>query len=313
VNIVVVGGGVMGRLWTGWLTAAGHNVTVIDASPDVVSELNEQGVRIRERDGSVRQMAARALAAVPLGAAPAEMVFFFVKSEHTAAAADRAAAAVGPGTAVVTLQNGFGNAEALAERFAPDQIVCGPTEQGGALATNGHVVHAHDGDTFVGPDLDGDEPGLASRVAAVLRDAGLKVEALASVKVPLWRKRVFTASVLPVAALTGLSAGDLLDPLVFPAVAALAVEALSEADAAGCHLDVVEELMRVKALLRAAPTARASMLQDIETGNATEIDAITGKLAEWAGARGAMAAVCAAVTALVHGRELAWRTQGRGA
>ena len=152
-NVVIVGGGVMGRLFTGRLAAAGENVAVIDASPEVARSLNERGVWIEERDGSVSHAVTRA-GTDSTGLESPDIVLFFVKTEHTDDAADRVAPAIGGQTAVVTLQNGFGNAEALAARFPAGQIVYGATEQGGSLAPDGHVAHAHDGDTFVGPYIE---------------------------------------------------------------------------------------------------------------------------------------------------------------
>jgi 2-dehydropantoate 2-reductase len=308
VNIVIAGGGVMGRLWATWLTVAGHDVTVVDADPGVVSELNQRGVWVEQRDHAVAHVCARANTDAR-GLPTADIVFFFVKSEQTANAAERVASVIGPATAVVTLQNGLGSAEALAARFPPRQIVYGPTEQGGSLSSDGRVVHAHDGDTFLGPYPDGSDTSLAVRVAAVLRDAGVPAIALPSVKVPVWQKRIFAAAVLPVAALTGLPAGDIYHPRVFAAVAALATEAVAEANAAGCGLELRGELDRIQARLRAAPQAKASMLQDIQAHRDTEIDAISGAIADAASTRGATALVCRAATALVHGREMAWRAE----
>ena len=307
-KIVIVGGGVMGRLWTGRLASAGHDVAIIDASPQVVSELNRDGVSIQERDDMTRHAPARA-GTGPDGLDTPDMAFFFVKTDRTAEAADRVAPAIGPDTAVVTLQNGLGNGKTLAERFPARQIVVGSTEQGGALTPDRRVLHAHDGDTIVGPYVEGGDAGFAVRVAAALRAAGLKAEAVPSIAATLWRKRIFAASVLPVAALTGLPAARLLDARVFPAVAALAGEALAEANADGCEFRLDEQLERITSLLSAAPQAKASMLQDVQARRGTEIDAVTGAIAERAAARGASATVCAAITALVHGRELAWHIE----
>jgi 2-dehydropantoate 2-reductase len=308
VSIVIVGGGVMGRLFTGWLAQAGHRVGVIDTSPQVVQELNERGVWIEERDGSVSHVAPCATTDAAELESP-EILFLFVKTEHTGEAADHIAPVIRPDTAVVTLQNGFGNAEALAARVPAHQIVYGPTEHGGSLRPDGHVVHAHGGDTCIGPYIDGADMVFTDRVAAVLRGAGVSVTALPDVRVPLWQKRIFAASVLPVAALTGLRAGGLVDERVFGAIAVLVDEAVTAANAAGCCLDLDEEIHRIQKRPTLAPHARASMLQDLHAHRDTEIDAITGAIAKLAAARHTVAPASQTMTALVHGRELAWRAE----
>lgn len=318
-RIAVMGGGVMGRLWAGRLSASGESVTVVDTAPEVVAQLLGRGIVIEERDGSVQRAQVQARTAAD-GLPVQDVVFFFTKTEHTASAAELAGALVGPGTAVVTLQNGFGNADVLASHYGPDRIVHGPTEQGGGLTSDGRVFHAHEGSTVVGPFRVGASTELAERVAGVLAGAGVPATAVADVTVPLWRKRVFGAAVFPIAALTGLPAGELVRPDVFPAIAALAAEAVEEARAAGADLDLEQELERFRAALIAGAPARASMLQDLEAGRRTEVDAVTGVMAELADGRGACAPVTRAVVALVHGREHAWEqrkladttTRGRG-
>ena len=58
----------------------------------------------------------------------------------------------------------------------------------------------------------------------------------------------------------------------------------------------------------AASKAEASRLQDIEAHRVTEIDAMTGAIADLAATRAATALVSQAMNALLHGLELAWRT-----
>jgi 2-dehydropantoate 2-reductase len=305
VEITIVGGGVMGRLWAAWLSSPEQHVTIIDASSDVVRELDERGIVVEGRDGSTRHAQVRARKDVG-GLAPQDVVFFFVKTAHTPGAAEDVAALVGPDTAVATLQNGFGNAEVLASRYGPERVVHGPTGQGGGLTPDGHVFHAHEGETAVGPYVAGSDLRLAERVAGVMLAGGIPVRVEADVTVPLWRKRIFGASVFPIAALTGLRAGDLVHPDVFPAVAAVAAEAVAEARAAGAVLELASELDRIRATLIAGAPARASMLQDLEAHRRTEVDAISGAIADLAAAREVDAPVIRAITALVHGREHAW-------
>ena len=54
---------------------------------------------------------------------------------------------------------------------------------------------------------------------------------------------------------------------------------------------------------------KASRLQDIEGHRVTEIDAITGAIADLAATQAATAPVSQAMNAQLHGLELAWRTE----
>ena len=51
-NITILGAGAMGSLFSGYLSRS-NNVSVIDVNGNTVKAINEEGVRIREKDGSV--------------------------------------------------------------------------------------------------------------------------------------------------------------------------------------------------------------------------------------------------------------------
>ena len=51
-RITVLGAGAMGSLFGGYL-AKENDVTLVDLSPSVVASINKDGVRIKEKDGSM--------------------------------------------------------------------------------------------------------------------------------------------------------------------------------------------------------------------------------------------------------------------
>ena len=53
-------------------------------------------------------------------------------------------------TAVMTLQNGLGNVERIAEVVGSEHVVGGTTAQGATLLGDGHVRHAGNGETVIG-------------------------------------------------------------------------------------------------------------------------------------------------------------------
>jgi 2-dehydropantoate 2-reductase len=60
-------------------------------------------------------------------------VIIFVKSTATAQAAATARTLLGQDTAVLTLQNGYGNAETIAAAVGADRVIAGTTAQGATL------------------------------------------------------------------------------------------------------------------------------------------------------------------------------------
>ena len=125
VSAVVVGGGAMGCLFAGELAASGTDVTVLDAAPQVVTALAARGVQL-VRGESVTAVPVRAIAD-PAQIGAADTVFIFVKAHHTAAVAAQLPGYLRPATTVVSLQNGWGNADVLARVIPADQLVVGVT------------------------------------------------------------------------------------------------------------------------------------------------------------------------------------------
>ena len=80
---------------------------------------------------------------------------------------------LGPETAVLTLQNGWGNADRIAGLVGQDRVLVGLTYHSGTLLGPGRVKHPGVGMTYVG-ELDGRETPRLLRVAEVLRAAGFE-------------------------------------------------------------------------------------------------------------------------------------------
>jgi 2-dehydropantoate 2-reductase len=189
-------------------------------------------------------------------------VFFFVKAGHTPSAAEDGRALVGSATTVVSPQNGWGNADVLARIFPPEQIVVGVTYHSATVQAPGRVVHTGQGETFLGPYLDGAPLDRANRVAEFMDGAGLQATPTGDVKTEIWKKLILNAATLPTAALTGLRAGELGQPgLTLDLVDALAGEAVQVAQALGYRIKREERIDRIHQVLEGAGAGKPSMLQ----------------------------------------------------
>jgi 2-dehydropantoate 2-reductase len=300
-SIAVVGAGAMGSVFAARLADGGADVVLVDVSAPLVERLNRDGLALDGPDGhrSVRLPATEA----PGEHRPVDGVFVFVKCHQTAAAAELARPLVGPGTAVVSLQNGWGNGDVLAEAFAPDQLVVGVTYISATVRGPAHVAYSGNGPTFVGGWTEAARP-LAERVAGWLRADGLDVELPGDVRTEIWKKLVLNAATLPTAALTGLAAGPLgRHPQMREVVRAAATEAVAAGRAAGYDLDEPERQEAIAAVLARAGDGKASMLQDVEAGRRTEIDVISGAVLRAGEAHGVPAPVTRTLHDLVKGLE----------
>jgi 2-dehydropantoate 2-reductase len=302
-HITIAGGGAIGCVWAAHLARAGNRVSIVDVSPQVIEALNARGILVDTPTGPLEPVPVQATSR-PEEVEAADIVFFFVKAHHTATAAEMVASLVGPETAVVTQQNGWGNADVLARFFAPEQIVVGVTYHSATVVAPGRVRHTGKGAGFAGPFVDGGEMTQAERVGDVMSRAGLETTVTSQVKTEIWKKLILNAATLPTAALTRLRAGDLGQPgPLQELLKQITVETVQVARALGYAIDPQERVERVLATLGNAGTGKPSMLQDVEAGRKTEIEVVSGAVIRAAAQAGIDAPLNRALFALVAGLE----------
>jgi 2-dehydropantoate 2-reductase len=304
--VTVVGGGAMGSMFAAALASRGASVTVLDAASDVVEAIQARGVLVTDDGGTT---SAQVRATSDPAEAVADVVIVFVKAQHTPVVATALPVYLTPGTTVVSLQNGWGNADVLAGAVPPGQLVVGVTYHSCTVLEPGHVQHTGKGATFVGPYADDNAMDRAQLVADLLSGAGLDVVPTAQARTEIWKKLVLNAATLPVAALTGLCAGDLArcaEPLAL--ADDLAREAVAVARAKGMDLDTSERLSRIHSVLSNAGEGKASMLQDVLARRKTEVEVVNGAVAAAGREAGVAVPLNEAMVRLIHGLEGSWQT-----
>lgn len=278
-KIAVVGGaGAMGSIFGGLLAQAGNDVTLVDVAPQAVAAINTDGLRIEDKSGATATVRVRATI-TPADVGIVDLVLVFVKCYHTESAMTSAAPLIGPETTVLSLQNGWGNAPRIARIVGQERVIVGVTYHSGTLLGPGHVLHGGTGTTFIG-ELDGRMTERLSRVAETLAAAGLDSTPSDAVVSQIWSKLALNVCTLPTSALLRMYAPQLVqhdDMLAM--MRALLIEVVTVAQAEGISLDLDERWEAITGLLkRAGPTAKSSMLQDVEHRRRTEIDVINGAI-----------------------------------
>lgn len=301
-RVVVLGAGALGSFFGGVL-ARKHDVTLVGRDPHMAA-VDGEGLRVTGMtDLHVRPDAVTdaAAAGVP------DVLLVTTKAYDTATALDDAAPLLGEATVVASLQNGLGNLEALADRVPADRVVGGVTTHGVTHEGPGVVRHAGQGDVVLGT-LGGDGEGAADRVADALRSAGLDAEVTDRIRGEVWAKVVVNAGINPLTAVTGLRNGALVEeePLE-ELMAAACREAVAVARAEGVDLPDVDLVERTRQVAGATAGNKSSMLQDVERGRRTEIDAINGEVARRGRELGVETPVNRTLWALVRGIEATTR------
>ncbi|MEM3086543.1 MAG: 2-dehydropantoate 2-reductase [Halobacteria archaeon] len=267
-RIVILGAGAVGSLFGGLLAKSGLDVALV-GRPVHMKAIRNRGLRI---EGLTRAtVRPRAATRAPEG----DLVLLTVKSYDTARTLR--SVRLSRNGAVLTLQNGVGNAEKVAARFGARRTLAGVTSCGALLAGPGRVVHTGRGPTVVGEWSKGATVG-AREVAALFNSARIPTRVSRDIRAELWRKVAVNAAINPLTALTGLPNRAVAETRGLRDLAAAVVEEAERVARARRISLGRDPLGRVLEVARRTGANRSSMLRDLERGRRTEIEAITGAL-----------------------------------
>ncbi len=291
----------MGSLFGGTLASAGHEVWLYDIWQEHVDKINNDGLVIVAADGEITVRPRATTDSGKIGSA--ELVIVFVKATTTRKAAEIAATLMGPESVVLTLQNGYGNAEKLAEVVGRERVIAGVTSHGATLLGPGRIKHAGSGETHIG-ELSGGMNERTRRIAALMTEAGIATTVDGDVVSLIWGKLLVNVGINALTAITGLKNGRLNDHEETRELMRLVVgEAEQVASAAGVKLPYADAFAKVAAVAQATAENKSSMLQDISNDRLTEIDVINGAVVREGERLGIATPVNRVLALLVHALE----------
>jgi 2-dehydropantoate 2-reductase len=307
-KITFIGAGALGSSLAGFLAEAGNDVVLVDTWAAHVDAINSRGLLLREgaNDRTVRIKAVTGAE----GLAHADLVVVLVKSFATREAITAALPVVGEHTLVMSIQNGLGHEDILAEVVGRARVLGAKTFAGGQLLAPGHVIAGVQGkETLVG-ELDGRTTPRAQAVADVFSKAGLATRASDNIMGVMWEKLLINVSTAALTGITRLPYGPLGRVPEVEATALQAVaEAMAVARAGGVRLTTTEPLQAwTKATAGLPEGFKPSLLQSLEKGERTEIDFINGAVVAWGKRLGIPTPVNSTLLACVKAIEYAQST-----
>jgi 2-dehydropantoate 2-reductase len=286
--------------------------------PAQLAAIQTAGLRVCHADGSEtvhRVVATNDVIAVR----QVEVVLVLVKSYQTDQAARQASQILASHGVVVTLQNGVGNLVRITAAVGMGRATSGVTAQGALLIEPGVVRDTGAGPIHVALPASA-PPALASGVQVLvdlLRQANFTVHVIPEAESLLWGKLAVNAGLNPLTALLRVPNGFVAEHE--PARTLLwraAMETAAVAQAQGITLPYAQAGQYALEVARATAVNRSSMLQDVQRGAPTEIDAICGAVVRAGQAHGVITPVNAVLHRLIsmlEGAELptigAWGTQ----
>jgi 2-dehydropantoate 2-reductase len=304
-RIAVLGAGSLGCAIGGTLARAGADVTLINRRVEQVNAILSQGLILRE--GGVDTRVGVHAATRCEGLDVMDLVIVLVKSFDTRSAMLGGLNLVGPDTVVLSLQNGLGHEDVLAELVGAERVLAGKTYVGGVLVAPGVVVAGTQGkETLIG-ELQAKGSARADRIAAVFNAAGLRTQVCENIMGTIWDKLLINVATGALSGITRLPYGALYQvPQVEACAVAAVEEAMAVARASGITLSYQHGVDAWRKAAAGLPSAfKASMLQSLEKGSLTEIDFINGAVVEGGAALGVPTPVNATLVACIKGIERA--------
>jgi len=290
-RIVIVGSGAVGGYYGARLAQSGHRVTFIARSAHLQA-IRERGLLVWSPlgDATVQTAAESDLARV----GPVDLAILAVKTYDNEQILPQLPSVCGPGTIVLTLQNGVDSADEVAAAVGRDRVVAGPTYIAAALIAPGVIAQTGThrrivfGEVFAASGAPGPEVSArVCRLAEAFTAANIQAEPVADARVPIWEKFIYLA---PYAAFSGAArrpAGAIWGD---PVARARFLDAVDEVHAVARAEGVpvpADMRARVAVYMESVPaTMRASLLIDLQQGKRIELEALQGSVVRRAEAHG---------------------------
>ena len=273
-SILILGTGALATLFAARLASSGANVSMLGTWQAGLGALQRDGARLVLENGS--ELVGRVRATDdPAACRGAQLVLVLVKAWQTERAASQLRECLADDGLAVSLQNGLGNRETLSRFLRKARVGLGVTTLGATLLGPGQAGYGGDGPVSV----ETGHPRLGA-LERMLNGAGFRVELVPDAHALVWGKLVVNSAINPLTALLGVPNGVLLErPGARDLMTALARETATVAQALGVALPFDDAAVAVEAVARRTASNRSSMLQDVQRGARTEIDAICGAVA----------------------------------
>lgn len=305
--ILIVGAGAMGSYFALRLHACGQDVRLL-ARGKRLEQIRDAGILLEDASGIT-------CAHVPARHDWSEMgharlIMLCTKAWAVTKALDAIAPCVAPDSAIVTVQNGVETPGQVERRF-PEAAVLAARVHGFFEMTGDRLRHVGVQPSVTFGSLSGGDHAASAEFAELLYSAGIAGSISSDIRADLWEKLVLASGFGGVGAATGLTAGAMRENAESQS---LLVAALRE----------VEELARVRGILlppdcaaralgfiaKFPAEATTSMKRDLEGGQRSEYDYLTGAVIRMAMESGLALPAHSKIERAILARGLLRKTRG---
>jgi 2-dehydropantoate 2-reductase len=316
-RFLIFGAGALGQALGCMLAVAGHKVDLV-LRRRFVNVLKDEGLRV---SGIFGDYAARP---AMLGfvedisglAGGYDFVLITTKAYDTDGAVAAIVSVPDCRCPVVSMQNGCGNVEQIVRAFGPERSLGARVITGFEISSPGHIRITVSADAVhLGAAVAGPIPTAAEILAAAIDRSGLPCVAVADIHQDLYAKLLYNCALNPLGAILGVHYGALAESEeTRPIMDKVIEETFAVVQALGGKTPWPDASSYKKLFYeRLVPITydhRPSMLQDLENGKPTEVEALVGYVSTKGRSTGVPTPTCDILAGLVRFRETAVRKKG---
>ena len=305
-KIVVIGVGAMGSIYAALLADAGHDVWAVDTWAAHVDAINNGGLRVEGASGDRTVKTVRATTNI-IDVGACDLCLIATKAAGVGPAAQSAAPVIGPDAMVLTIQNGLGAGERIAQHMPTDNVLLGVADGFGAsMKGPGHAHHNSMKLIRIG-EIQGGITDRLQRIELIWQEAGFKAQAFENITQLIWEKFLCNITFSAPCTAFNVSVGDLMEnPEHWGIALGAMLEGHAIAQEKNVPLSFSDPVAYVAAFGAGMPNARPSMLLDHMAGRTSELDAINGIIPIMGRALGIPTPFNDTLTAVLRQREIAF-------
>ncbi len=277
-KIAIMGAGSVGGYFGGILARTGNQVTLI-ARGRRLQNILRNGLQMDTSRGMFTLQCPAEIAATadPASVGPVDLILLTVKTYQNPEAIAAMMPMAGPETNVLCLQNGMDSYQAVGDSIGMGRVLPGAayieasTPSPGTVKQTGNVVR------IVFGEIEGVESPRSRQILEVLREAGINVELSPDIRVSLWTKFLFIATMAGVTTTSRRTMAELVPQPEWRRVVdgcLREIEAVGRAAGVGLAADIVANTM--KYIDDELENLGASMHADIMAGRPLELEALNG-------------------------------------
>ncbi len=296
-KIIVMGAGAVGGYYGALLARAGTHEVWFIARGEHLKRIRQDGLLVQSVAGDFRVMVKAT--EDPSEAGLADLILNCVKAYDLENACRLLLSNMGPGSVMLTLQNGVEAPKVAGAVVGSGRVVGGIAYVGSRMAGPGVIQHMALGRVTIG-ELDGARSKRVEELAGLFEAAGIPCRVSTDIRLDMWKKLVWNTGFNAVCALTGLTAQDVIaQPEGERIVREAMSELISVARARGLALSPEMASQNIELTRRVEPVV-PSMAQDTLRGKPTEIEEMNGVVVRLGETMGVPTPVNRILCGLVH-------------